>query len=597
MDFFEAQDQARRKTKTLVVLFALAVLAMGTVIYLGVSLALVSQVDPDLPLVSLERFLSVVGLVALFVAVCSLWKVSALKEGGSSIAKMLGGSKVPADPSDPKLRQYRNVVEEMAIASGIRIPEIFVLQEESGINAFAAGYTPQNAAVAVSQGCLEQLDRDELQGVVAHEYSHILNGDMRLNSRMIGVLFGLLALAVVGRFALRGFAFSGGRRSRRDSKGGAAVVVIIALVVMIVGYIGVFFGRLIQSAISRQREFLADAAAVQFTRNPGGIANALRKIQRFAGGSRIENPDAIEASHLFFSNALARSFANVFSTHPPLEKRIAAIDPTGATKKSLRRKSPPPIPDRSQRPASKSSHELVSNLGSIDDASVSQVHSALEGLPLDLTQLARNPHTASAILLAAIGLDASQKNYRNLSPVHQHSLFEIALASIKELPLSQLESKLVEIKSLAHKDGVIDFDETCLLIAIEKSIHSFHTNAKFGHRPFPGVRSAIETVLSAIALAGSADEAGAKRAFDDGSTAFNAFGAQLQVRFDHAREPDSLSAALVATSESIMAVRKTLLVAATKIVTHDQELGRRELQHLRSLCAALDCPGPKLTEV
>lgn len=595
MDFFEAQDQARRKTKSLVFLFILAVFTMGTLIYLGVSIALVSQVDSTLSLISIDRFFTIVGLVALFVAVCSLWKVSALKEGGSSIALMLGGTKVPAEPNDPKLRQYRNIVEEMAIASGIRIPEIFVLKEESGINAFAAGYTPQNAAVAVSQGCLDQLDRDELQGVVAHEYSHILNGDMRINSRMIGVLFGLLALAVIGQFALRGFAFSGGRRSRRDSKGGGGAIVIIAIVVMIVGYIGVFFGRMIQSAISRQREFLADAAAVQFTRNPGGIANALRKIQRYASGSRIENPDAMEASHLFFSNALASSFANVFSTHPPLDKRIAAIDPTGATKKKITEKAPtaPPIPNRSPRG---NSNEFVSHFGSADDASISQAHSAIGSLPSELSQIARNPLTASTILLASIGLDPTQRAYRNLSPVQQHSLFEISLASIKDLPLRELETKFSEIKRLAQKDGVIDFDEQCLMIAMEKSIHSFHTNSKFGHRPFPKTRNAIEIVLSAIALAGTADEAQAKNAFEQGSTAFNAFGAQLQPRFDHAREPDSLNEAITATSESIMAVRKTVLIAATNIVAHDRELVGRELQHIRSLCAALECPAPSLTD-
>jgi hypothetical protein len=175
-------------------------------------------------------------------------------------------------------------------------------------------------------------------------------------------------------------------------------------------------------------------------------------------------------------------------------------------------------------------------------------------------------------------------------------LFEISLASIKDLPLRELESKFSEIKRLAQKDGIIDFDEQCLMIAMGKSIQSFHTNSKFGHRPFPKVRRSIEIVLSAIALSGSEDEAQARIAFDHGSTAFNAFGTQLQARLDHAREPDSLNEAITAISESIMAVRKTVLIAATNIVTHDQELGDRELQHIRSLCAALECPAPSLTE-
>lgn len=595
MDFFEAQDQARRKTKSLVALFIIAVLAIGTFIYFGVSFALISQVDTSLPLISLERFFSVVGGVAFFICICSLWKMASLKEGGSSIALMLGGTKVPANPDDPKLQQYRNIVEEMAIASGIRIPEIFVLKNEAGINAFAAGYTPQNAAVAVSQGCLEQLNRDELQGVIAHEYSHILNGDMRINSRMIGILFGLLALAVIGQSVLRGFAFSGRRRSRSDGKGGGGVIVIIAIVIMIVGYIGVLFGRLIQSAISRQREFLADAAAVQFTRNPGGIANALRKIQRSATGSRIENPDAMEASHLFFSNALTRSFANVFSTHPPLEKRIAAIDPTGVTKKTLNVKAPP-IPTPARKSTRHPANELVSQLGSVDEESISHAHSAIDSLPAELSQLARNPATATTVLLASIGLDPTQRDYRNLSPIQQHSLFEISLASIKDLPLRELESKLSEIRTLALKDGVIDFDEQCLLITIDNSIQSFHTNSKYGQRSFSQTRSAIEIVLSAMALSGTDDEAQAKRAFDYGSTAFNAFGGLLQARFDHARNPNALNEAITETSQSIMKVRKTVILAATKIVAHDNELTNQELQRIRFLCAALDCPSPRLAE-
>jgi len=592
MDFFEAQDQARSKTKWLILLFIMAVIAMGTLIYFGVSVALVSQVDSTMPLVSLERFLTVIGLVAALVLACSLWKVNALKQGGSSIAVMLGGTRIPADPKDAKLKQYRNLVEEMAIASGIRIPEIFVLQEENGINAFAAGYTPDNAAVAVSQGCLDQLDRDELQGVIAHEYSHILNGDMRINSRMIGVLFGLLALAVVGRFALRGFAHTGRRRSRGRGKGGAGVVVIIAIVVMIVGYVGVFFGRLIQSAISRQREFLADAAAVQFTRNPGGIANALRKIRLLSAGSRIENPDAMEASHLFFSNALSKSFTSIFSTHPPLEKRIAAIDPSGTTKKALKVKTPPSSTPTGKAPPP-TPGELVSSLGGVEDETLSQARSALESLPSDLSQLARNPATASSILLAAIGIDANQRSFEKLNPVQQQSLFEISLSSFKELPVHELETKRREMRRLARSDGVIDFNEQCLLIAIERSIQNFHTNSKFGHRPFSQSRRAIEIVLSAVALSGSTEDTQSKEAFDHGSSAFNAFGAFLKPQFDHAREADSLAEAITLTSESIMAVRKTVILAAAKIVAHDQTLGPEELKRVRSLCAALECPMPQ----
>ncbi len=591
MDFFEAQDQARSKTKTLVALFIAAVLAMGSLIYFGVSYALINQVNRTLPLWSLERFVITLGSVTFFVGICSLWKIGSLKEGGSSIALMLGGSKVPSKIEDPKWSQYRNVVEEMSIASGIRIPEIYVLKDELGINAFAAGYTPDNAVVAVSQGCLDQLDRDELQGVVAHEFSHILNGDMRINSRLIGVIFGLLAITVIGRIVLRSVGFRSGRRSSKEGGGGVVVAVIaIAAIVMIVGYIGVFFGKLIQSAISRQREYLADSSAVQFTRNPGGIANALRKIKLLAGGSRIQHPDAMEASHIFFSNALSKSFASAFSTHPPLDDRIAAIDPRGTTKKKLSAKPTDPSSKRSRQPSN-----LVSNLGSLDHDSIPAANRAFDSLPESLVHQARNPATAYTVLLASMNAGSPTPEIQSLGPAQKHALFEVALAAIKELPPPQLSAELANFRQHAQADGVIDFDEQCLLTAIERSIQTYHTNAKFGHRTFPKTRQSIEIVLSAIALSGADNDAEASKAFRKGATAFNAFGTVLHPRFDHARNPGSLNAAIIQTSESIMKARKTTLLAAASIVAHDDELSDQELQHIRSLCAALDCPMPGLS--
>ncbi len=591
MDFFEAQDNARRKTKTLVALFIVAVFAMGGLIYCGTTFALISQVDPHLPWFSGERFFWVMGPVALFVFTCSMWKMGSLKEGGSSIALMLGAVKVPANPDDPKLQQYRHVVEEMAIASGIRIPEIYVQPDEHSINAFAAGYALQDAVVAVSQGCLDQLDRDELQGVVAHEFSHILNGDMRINTRLIGVLFGLLAVAVVGRFFLRGFAYSGGSRSRRNSKGGGGVIVIIAIVVMIVGYVGVFFGRLIQSAISRQREFLADAAAVQFTRNPGGIANALRKINLVKNGSRINHPDAIEAGHLFFSNAFSRPFASAFATHPPLADRIDAIDPRGDTVKKLTVKKRDETSKQTRR---RTASDLVSGLGSLDEDSVAQAEAAIGSLPAHLSQMAREPLSASAILLASIGHGDRVSEYQRLTPDQQNSAFEIALSAIKELTPQKLEVELATLRQLAQADRVVDFNEHCLLMAIERNIHQFHTNSDVGKRPFQAIRPEVETVLSAIALAGASSDADAETSFAAGAVAFNRFGAQLRANFEAARHPGALNAALTKASEGIPVARRTLLQAAVKAVAHDETLTREETQYLRSLCAALDCPAPAL---
>jgi Zn-dependent protease with chaperone function len=320
MDFFEAQEAARRRTSLLIGLFALAVLAIVAVIYAVLHLA----VGPGAGPVDLVLLVQVAFGVGLLIAVGAGVRTASLRRGGPAVAELLGGRRVASDTSDPAERMLLNVVEEMAIASGTPVPAVYVLDAEDGINAFAAGYTTHDAAVAVTRGGLLSLTRDELQGVMAHEFSHILNGDMRLNIRLIGVLYGILLLAVVGR----GIVYAGPRGGRRGGRdGGAGWVVLLGLALLLVGYVGVFFGKLIKAAVSRQREYLADSAAVQFTRNPDGLAGALKKIGAQAQGSRIQDHHAEELSHLFFANGLRSTLFGFLATHPPLEERIRRLDP------------------------------------------------------------------------------------------------------------------------------------------------------------------------------------------------------------------------------------------------------------------------------
>ena len=211
----------------------------------------------------------------------------------------------------------------MAIASGMPVPDIYVLEQESGINAFAAGYTPGDAAIAVTRGTLELLDREELQGVIGHEFSHILNGDMRLNIRLMGVLFGIMVLGLIGRMILRSGHHASIVSSRRGR--GAPAVLIIGLGLAILGGIGVFVARAIKASISRQREFLADASAVQFTRQTDGLASALKKIGGYEEGSHLQAADPEEVSHMLFGTGSRLS--GMFATHPPLTERIQALDP------------------------------------------------------------------------------------------------------------------------------------------------------------------------------------------------------------------------------------------------------------------------------
>jgi len=319
MDFFAQQAKVRRSSRTLVWLFALAVLAIVVAVDLVCAFVLGVGLRPA-PLIGIAV------AVVVVIGLCSAYRVASLAGGGAAVAREMNAIEVPADTTNPQWQRLRNVIEEVAIASGVPVPEIYVMQDEPGINAFAAGYTPTDAAVCVTQGCLDKLNRDELQGVIAHEFSHVLNGDMRLNIRLMGLLFGIMAIWVVGRFLMWGGYFglgddNGGGRRRGGSSGQVALAGIALLAI---GAIGVFFGRLIQAAVSRSRESLADASAVQFTRQTAGIAGALKKIAVFEEGSALQAPRKDEVRHMLFGDAEASSW---FATHPPITERIKALEP------------------------------------------------------------------------------------------------------------------------------------------------------------------------------------------------------------------------------------------------------------------------------
>jgi Zn-dependent protease with chaperone function len=331
MNFFDAQDQARRLSRRLVIAYIAATIAivLGVTAIVGFALFYFSMREYDYTAGQFIRdqapiLLGTSLVTMLFIFGSSLFKTSRLSGGGGQVAVDMGGTQVPANVQDPLRRRLRNVVEEMAIASGVPVPEIYVLEEELGINAFAAGFSPSDAAIAVTRGTLELLDRDELQGVIAHEFSHILNGDMKLNIRLMGVLFGIMSLGLIGRLVFRGSYHASIISSRRDR--GHPAVLVIGLGLVVLGAIGVFFARIIKAGVSRQREFLADASAVQFTRQTDGIANALKKIGGYSEGSNISATDPEEVSHMLFGSGA--KFSGMFATHPPLVERIQALEPS-----------------------------------------------------------------------------------------------------------------------------------------------------------------------------------------------------------------------------------------------------------------------------
>jgi Zn-dependent protease with chaperone function len=507
VDFFEAQDSARSRTRTLVVLFVAAVLAIIGAIYAVVHIFLgpgpAGPIDPVLLLV-------VAAATTALVGAGSTVRTLQLRQGGGRVAELLGGRRVRPDTADEKERRLLNVVEEMAIASGMPVPAVYVMDHEAGHQRVRRRLHLDDAAVGVTRGTLEQLSRDELQGVIAHEFSHILNGDMRINIRLMGILFGILLLAVVGRGLLHSGARAGGRSSRRGGGGGAQVA-ILGLALVLVGYIGVFFGRLIQAAVSRQREYLADAAAVQFTRNPQGISGALRKIGEASAGSRIADHHAQEAGHFFFANGIGSSFTSLLATHPPLADRIRRVDPAAGAAQSApaqagpterpRRRRHSPAPARPARaaaaaaaPAAVAGAALMASVGAPQPEHVAYATRLLQQLPATLQTAAHDPESAVALLCALLLQEgAAGERQRQLMAEHggdalssrrrrscrtsvqwvnaaRLPLLDLLLPALRELPAGRQQAVAATAHALVEADERVDVFEFALLHVLGRQL-------------------------------------------------------------------------------------------------------------------------------
>jgi Zn-dependent protease with chaperone function len=620
MDFFEAQDAARSRTRTLVALYLVAVIAIIIAVYAVVHVALgpgpQAGIDPAL-------LLGVALLVGVLIGIGSAVRTVQLRQGGGKVAELLGGRRVRSNTTDEAERRLVNVVEEMAIASGTPMPAIYVLDHESGINAFAAGYTVDDAAVAVTRGTLERLNRDELQGVIAHEFSHILNGDMRLNIRLMGLLFGILLLAVVGR----GLLHTGGRGRRRD---GGGQIALVGLALLVVGYIGVFFGRLIQAAVSRQREYLADAAAVQFTRDPSGIAGALAKIGGI--GSRLEDHHAQEASHLFFANGLGSAFTTMLATHPPLEDRIRRLQPGAAVDAASRGAPSRGAPSRAApagvsgfapsaaepaRGGSAAGGELIASVGAPRPQHVAYASRLLQSLPADVLAAAHDPAQAVALLFALLLVDeaaAAQQHIIEQSPwpaaaataqslapqlraAGAHArlpILDVLLPALRELSPAEGRQLYDTAQRLVEADGRVDMFELALLHVVRRHVATDRTD----YRPQSGPQAVQELadeaaiLLSAVAWSGATRESAAQEAFAAGAANLQPGIRTLALlprdRLDVAR----IDAALGRARTSSAAVRRRLLESCMLGVAHDGRVQTEEAEMLRAVAEAIDLPMP-----
>ncbi|MHC4402120.1 MAG: M48 family metallopeptidase, partial [Planctomycetota bacterium] len=503
MNFFEQQDQARRRTGRLVFYFILAVVAIIVALYFVVLLALALTTKPPQPgepnpYVESPWHPDLLGMVALativVVVLSSLYKTSQLSAGGETVALLLGGRLINQQTAKFEERRLLNVVEEMAVASGVPVPPIYVMDNEPSINAFAAGFAPGDAVIGVSRGCLDYLNRDEMQGVMAHEFSHILNGDMRMNLRLVGVLFGILVMAILGWYLLRGAAYSGRSRSK-EGGGGAAAILIIGIGLMVLGGIGLFFGKLIKSALSRQREYLADASAVQFTRNPDGIGGALKKIGGRPETSKIEDAHAEEVSHMFFGSAFGSFSSRLFATHPPLVERIQRIDPQfdgefptvkKLSKKQAKAEAAKKAKRKPLRPLGTGPGGAIpidptgvlDKVGLPGAAQLAFAAALLEDLPDPIREAAREPYGARAVVytvlldrdaevrknqLAALRERAEELSYREterLIPLVDQlpdeariPVVELTFPALRELSPSQYSTFRDNVQALVDADG------------------------------------------------------------------------------------------------------------------------------------------------
>jgi Zn-dependent protease with chaperone function len=658
MDFFEAQARAKKRTGRLVVLFAIAVASTIAAGYFmavfGVVRGLHYQADrsrahrsetyysqPDSTRDSLwqpQVFLVVTVGTLLVVGLASFIKWREFSDGGSAVAESVGGRAIDPHTTNLGERKLLNVVEEMSIAAGIPTPDVYVLDAEAGINAFAAGLTTSDAVVTVTRGALDKLTRDELQGVIGHEFSHILNGDMRLNLKLSALIFGILVIGLAGRGVL--WAMSRGR-IRNDSKGGGGAILLIGavgLIMLIVGFVGYFFGKLIQSAVSRQREFLADASSVQFTRNPGGITGALKKIGGYALGSSLESNKSATIGHFFFAQAFESNFGGLWATHPPLPERIQAIDPQfdgqmftppetvdvvhesfrqagfapGAVTSPIPKSSPQAVPT----PAN-----LIATIGTLTPANLAHAENLLAAVPPRLRDAARSSTEAPVLVYGLLldGDDAMRERQRvivatkagpdarrvlselepalrSLGPEHRLPLLQLMLPALRNLPPTALSPVLGTLDDLVHADGQVSAFEFALQKILTRTLALGAKPAAAAQQiySFNAVAAEINVVLSAVAHTANNNEVSATDAFDAGGEQLKLLEGKLALLAPAACDFIRLDAALDKLAAASGPIKLRVLTACAHIVGADGAILIAEAELLRAIAAALDCPMPPL---
>lgn len=661
MDFFDRQEHARRQTRLLLAYFAAAavvIVVVGYFIFAGLVLPFMKPLPhgPRIhnvilaigwlagemllhPLYYLKwtwdprLFAGFAAGSALIIILGSLYKMQQLSAGGPAVAELLGGRRVETDPVEPDEQELRNVVEEMAIASGSPVPETYVLDNERGINAFAAGHTRSDVAIGVTRGCLKLLSRDELQAVIAHEFSHILSGDTRLNMLLMGIAHGVLWPVILGRVLVRG--------SSRPAEPGESILdddasvlrtpfILAGYILIAVGSIGLPFVRLIKSAICREREWLADAAAVQFTRYPESVAGALKRVGGLLKQGRLDTPHAETASHLYFANSSFAPWFGFLSTHPPLASRIRAIDPAfdGQFAKviSLR----PSRSEREQRYEQAVGHVLaveqaepdliLQATGSLATEHVRRAAVLRLGLGEAVSTAAHSPDGARAIVyslllsneeatrsgqleLLAQKLDAGAcEQVRSLLPEIQSlgrevklPLIDLALPALRHLEPDDYRRFTRLVQELIEYDSAIDLFEYTLQKILCRHLKPYYEPVPRVSRRRTSLQSLLpecSVLLSALAHIGQEEEAAISAAFQRGASFLAVPEGAIQLLTGEARSLAHVNSALDRLAETVPSVRRNILLACAQAAATDGKVLCREAELLRAIAEALDCPVP-----
>jgi Zn-dependent protease with chaperone function len=643
MNFFEHQDRAHQNTKVLLGLFIVAVVGMVITVYIVALFAFGVFSQGNLPILWYFDIFVLVAIPTIAVIGCgSFYKLVSLRQGGKVIAQDLGGRLISPGTADPAEQQLLNVVEEMAIAAGISVPAVYVLDQEAGINAFAAGFTANDAVIGVTRGTLDLLNRDELQGVIGHEFSHILNGDMRLNLHLVGLLHGILLIYVIGRVLVRS-----SRHSRSKEKGDPFLLFGFALIV--IGGIGLISGRLIKSAVSRQREFLADASAVQFTRNPAGIAGALVKISSHAGGALVHSPYAEANSHLFFGSAIKFNFfSKVFATHPPLSQRIRKLQSlegryaaSTCTVTALNGTSASPVMGltgststaRSAQPSTNQRSNLIqvtpeqmlARVGTVTPEQFTQTQAWLNQLPDEIRTGLQNQYQATAIVYALlINLEHSETQQKQKKWLQQFEstqmvtdtfefrqiirtldarmrlpLLDLTVPILRQSPARDCQTLFKCMNALAKAAGRWSLNDFVIYLVLFHRLKPGQTKAtsSIQHTKLESIWSDCLLLLSALAQVGQSGQDAVTYAFRSGLYRLPGVGRLELPDTPPACNFSALNQSLQRLSTASPKLKQAIVDACAHTVLLDQKVTIQEADLLRAIVITLDCPIPPFLHV